>query len=157
MENAGTVWRRVRGAVVEGHKVASGRSDKGEYPAGTIEMQLPALRARGLDLTGFFPATLNISIAPWDFEMKAPEFVFRGVHWTDLHPPEDFMFSRCRVLFRDAPYEGLVYYPSPETKARHFQASGVIEVICRPIEGIGYGAELELELNAGEIELLGPR
>lgn len=153
MEDTGVVWRRVAGRVNEGHKVASGRSAAKPYPAGTIALQIPFFRELGLDLSGYFPATLNISIAPYDFEMKAPEFAFRGVRWTELHPPEDFFFSRCRVIFRGTPRAGLVYYPDPATKARHFQPKSMLEVLTFPIEGICYGAEIELELNSAEIEL----
>ena len=46
--------------------------------------------------------TLNIDIRPLAFELVEPEFTFRDVSWTDLHPPEHFSFSRCRVAHAGA-------------------------------------------------------
>jgi hypothetical protein len=73
------------------------------------------------------------------------------VAWTDLHPPETFSFSGCRVLFRGLEYDGWVYYPHPETKLRHFQNLSLLEVIALPIPGIGYGEDLQVKLNRFEI------
>jgi hypothetical protein len=142
----------VSGTVVEGHRVASGPSK--EYPYGSLERQKPFFKAGGLNLDRFFLGTLNVSIAPLRFEMFRPAYTFRQIAWTDLHPPEDFSFSLCRVHFRDREYEGYVYYPHPETKIRHFQNPSLIEVITEKIPGIGYGTRLELALDPAEIRIL---
>ncbi len=101
----------------------------------------------------YFNGTLNISIAPLEFEMTKPEFTFPLVEWTDLHPPETFSFSRCKVWFNGKSYEGWVYYPHPETKKTHFQNPSLVEVITYEVEGIQYGDALEVELNSLEISV----
>jgi hypothetical protein len=141
----------VSGVIVEGYRVASGPSK--DYPYGTLEKQIPLFKQLGLDLERFHPGTLNVSIAPATFEMVNPEYTFRQVDWTDLHPPEDFSFSRCPVRFNGASYAGYVYYPHPETKKRHFESASLIEIISVYIPGIRYGVRVELELNADEIRI----
>jgi len=143
----------VSGIVVRGHRVASGPSK--DYPYGTLEKQKPVFKELGLDLDRFYSGTLNVSIAPHTFEMVQPEYTFRGVAWTDLHPPEDFSFSGCRVRFAGGEYEGYVYFPHPETKKRHFQNASLVEIITVHIPGLNYGDRVEVELIAGEILLKG--
>jgi hypothetical protein len=142
---------QVSGIVVEGHRVASGPSKV--YPYGTLERQKPFFKAEGLNLDSFFTGTLNISIAPLRFELVKPAYTFRHIVWTDLHPPENFSFSPCRVLFQKRGYDGFIYYPHPETKIRHFQDSSVIEVITAKIQTVNYGSHLDLVLEAGAIRI----
>ena len=104
----------------------------------------PFLKLGGLDLDLFFTGTINISIAPLKYKLVKPAYTFRQIGWTGLHPPEDFSFSPCRVLFQAMGFDGYIYYPHPETKIRHFQAPSVIEVITDKIPGIGYGSQVEL-------------
>jgi hypothetical protein len=80
-----------------------------------------------------------------------PEFTFHKVEWTDLHPPERFSFSRCKVIFENVEYEGWVYYPHPETKLRHFQNPSLLEVIAHQIPKIAYGDMVDVLLNPQEI------
>ena len=141
----------VSGVIIPGYQVAS-RPSK-DYPYGTLEKQFPLFKQLGLDLSGYYLGTLNISIAPVTFEMAAPQYTFRQVAWTDLHPPEDFSFSRCSVRYRGSRYDGFVYYPHPETKKRHFESASLIEVICLPVPDIRYGEPVELELNPAEIRI----
>jgi len=142
-------WIPVNGIVVAGHRVAS-RPSKA-YPYSTIEKQKPYFKERGLDLGVYFTGTLNISITPLRFELIKPEFTFLDVDWTDLHPPEHFSFSRCKIRFRGREYTGMVYYPHPETKLRHQQNPGVIEVMTESIAGICYGDRVVLSLKTNEI------
>ena len=144
-----TQWTTIHGILVEGYRVASGSSK--DYPYGALDRQRPIFKARGLDLSGYFNGTLNIDISPFTFTMVKPEFTFQHVEWTDLHPPEHFSFSHCRVVFKDIEYNGWVYYPHPETKLRHFQNPSLLEVIAKPITGIGYGDEIDVFLNSDEI------
>jgi hypothetical protein len=143
----------VPGIVVPGHGVASHAGDESPYPDGTIAMQLPHFRRLGLDLSPYRAATINVFIGPAVFAMRAPRYTLRHVEWTTLHPPEDFSFSPCRVAYADEIYEGLVYYPHPETKARHFQHFSTIEVIAVHIPGVGYGSRVELHLRRNEIDV----
>ena len=122
------------------------------YPRGTIEMQTPYFQELGLDLTPYFPGTLNISIHPHTFKLIKPEYTFGNLQWNLAYPAEDFSFSRCRVIFGGNVYPGLVYYPHPETKIGHFQDPSTVEVIAVKIPEISYGHALELELNSQEIE-----
>jgi hypothetical protein len=144
----------VSGVVVEGHRVASGPSK--EYPYGTLEKQKPYFEALGLTLEHFYLGTLNVSIAPLRFEMIKPAYTFRQISWTELHPPEDFSFSPCKVVFGGREFDGYVYYPHPETKVRHFQNPSLIEVIAEQIPGIEYGTRLELVLDPVEIQIHPP-
>ncbi len=141
--------KRLSGTLVRGHQVASRPS--AAYPYSSLEKQKPYFKALGLDLYPYFNGTLNISIAPFTFEMTKPEFTFPLVEWTDLHPPETFSFSRCNVIFKSVEFSGWVYYPHPETKKTHFQNPSLVEVIAYPIPGIQYGDELEVKLNTDEV------
>jgi len=144
-------WTPIHGTLVEGYRVASGPSK--DYPYGALDRQWPIFESRGLDLSSYFNGTLNIDIAPDAFEMLNPEFTFRLVEWTDLHPPEHFSFSRCKVVFQAIEYDGWVYYPHPETKLRHFQNPSLVEVIAKEIPGIVYGDELDVMVNRDEIRV----
>lgn len=144
---------RLQGILARGHQVAS-RPSK-DYPYSTLEKQKPLFKARGLDLYEYFNGTLNISIAPLTFAMSAPQFTFELVAWTDLHPPETFSFSRCKVIFKDVEYLGWVYYPHPETKKNHFQNPSLIEVITYEIPDIQYGNALDVEVDGREITVSG--
>ncbi len=144
-------WLRVRGVIKQGHQVASGRATNSPYPKGTIEMQIPFFQALGLDLTPFFPGTLNISLSPYTFKLNKPEFTFPKVQWNPDYPPEDFSFSHCRVSFKAQIYQGLIYYPHPETKLGHFQDSSTLEIIAPLIQGVNYQDSVVLEVKASEI------
>ena len=144
-------WQRVVGFLERGHGVASGVAARSPYPRGTIEMQVPIFKALGLDLSDCHRGTLNISISPRTFELLRPDLTFRQVTWTDRHPPEDFSFSRCRVLFQASTYDSWIYYPHPETKKRNFQAPSTLEIIAPKIAGIGYGDRIEVEINPADV------
>ena len=144
-------WITIRGVLVEGYRVASGPSK--DYPYGALDRQRPLFKERGLDLSGYFNGTLNIDIRPHEFKMLKPEFTFRSVAWTDLHPPEHFSFSHCRVRYGGVEYDGWVYYPHPETKKRNFQNPSLVEVIATPIPDIKYGDKLAVQLNLERIEI----
>ncbi len=142
-------WILLHGILVEDYHVASGPSK--EYPYGALDRQRPIFKSRGLDLSEYFNGTLNIDIHPHTFKMVRPEFTFQHVEWTDLHPPEHFSFSMCKVIFEDVEYEGWVYYPHPETKLRHFQNPSLLEVIAYPIPKIKYGDKVDVLVNPEEI------
>jgi len=144
-------WIHLDGRLVEGYHVASGPS--ADYPYGALERQRPIFKRQGLDLEGCFNGTLNIDISPRRFRMARPEYTLRGVEWTDLHPPEDFSFSRCRAVFGGIEYPGWVYYPHPETKRRNFQNPSLLEVITGFIQGISYEDALEVWVRGEEIEV----
>jgi len=144
-----TNWTRLNGILAQGYRVASGPS--ADYPYGALDRQRPIFQERGLDLSGFFNGTLNIDIRPHTFRMERPEYTFHNVEWTDLHPPEHFSFSRCKVIYKNMEYDGWVYYPHPETKKRNFQNPSLVEVIAIPIPELQYGDQLQVLLNTDEI------
>lgn len=145
--------KRLQGIVIRGHQVAS-RPSK-DYPYSALEKQKPYFKKLGLDLSPYFNGTLNISIAPLTFKIVKPEFTFEKVEWTNLHPPETFSFSRCKVIFKNEEYEGWVYYPHPETKKKHFHNPSIIEAIALAIPNIRYNDKVELEINEDEIQVEG--
>ncbi len=148
-------WTVFQGIIIQGYRVASGPSK--DYPYGALDRQRPIFKSRGLDLDTFFNGTLNIDIRPHEFKLIKPEFTFHHVEWTDLHPPEHFSFSRCRVIFKSVEYDGWVYYPHPETKLRHFQNPSLLEVIAASIAEIKYGDEVQVLVNPKEIEIIPQR
>jgi hypothetical protein len=147
----GVQWQPVSGILTRGYGVASGPS--ADYPYGALERQIPIFKSRGLDLSAFFPGTLNIDIRPFTFRLVRPEFTFRGVEWTDLHPPEDFSFSHCRVVFGSRTYDGWLYYPHPETKRRNFQSPSLLEVIAVRIPEVVPGVRLQVLLDSARVSL----
>ncbi len=144
-------WLHLNGKLMQGHQVAS-RPSK-DYPYSSLEKQKPFFKNLGLDLYEYFNGTLNISIDPYAFDMAKPEFTFELVEWTDLHPPETFSFSRCKVKFNGKSFDGWVYYPHPETKKTHFQNPSIMEIITYKIPDIKYGDLVEVEINSSEIKL----
>ena len=142
-------WTRLHGILLQGYRVASGPST--DYPYGALDRQRPLFKERGLDLNHCFNGTLNIDIQPNTFKLLRPEFTFHHVEWTDLHPPEHFSFSLCKVIYKDSEYEGWVYYPHPETKLRHFQNPSLLEVIAVHIPQIKYGDHLGVLVNPEEM------
>jgi hypothetical protein len=152
-----TDWILLDGIVVPGHKIASGQAADGPYPAGALHMQKPFFRRYGLELDAYYEGTLNISIRPFTFKMVKPQFTFPLVEWTSLHPPETFSFSSCRIFYENTFYSGWVYYPHPETKQTHFQDAGVVEVITNRLNGMHYGAALQVALNPAEIDIIDPQ
>ncbi|MGI0484394.1 hypothetical protein ACN4EK_03090 [Pantanalinema rosaneae CENA516] len=146
-------WLTIVGVVQAGHGVASGTAMDSPYPAGTIALQIPYFQALGLDLSAYFPGTLNVSIAPQQFQLIQPQYRFEQVEWTDRHPPETFSFSACWVIFDSIRYGGWIYYPDPATKRTHFQPASTLEILAPPIRGITYGDRLTLEINSWEVRI----
>ena len=143
----------LKGRLKKGYRVASGPSKA--YPEyGSIEKQKPYFKKLGLSLRRMFNGTLNISIAPYEFEIKKPEITFKKVKWTELTNAEDFSFSRCKITFKGKTYNGWVYYPHPETKKDHFQSRSTVEVLAPFIEGIKYGNTVEISFNSEEIKIM---
>lgn len=151
--NMNSSWVTISGIVQPGHQIASGRSKQSGYPEGSIKMQKPFFQQLGLDLNEFHEATLNISIAPYRFSLQNPEYTFRNVEWTSLHPPEHFSFSRCKLIFKDVQYSSWIYYPHPETKTTHFQQPSILEAIAPLIPKINYGDKIQILINQNEVRL----
>lgn len=148
-------WITVIGVVRPGHQVASGQSKNNPYEKGTLESQLPYFQELGLDLSGFYLGTINVSIAPRTFDLAQPKYTFSEVKWHADYPAETFSFSPCEVEHQGNRFQCFVYYPHPETKIGHFQDPSVLEIIAPPLSGLDYGDRLTLKLNSQEIQLHG--
>jgi hypothetical protein len=125
------------GVVVPGYGVASGTGRDRRYPAGTIQLQQPHFLERGIDLSGYYPGTLNVDLAPLAPVPTLP--VFDGVIcWFD-GLEERFLLSPVELDAKGRRHAGLWYYPHPQTKPAHFQRGTVVELLLPWIEGIQAG------------------
>ncbi len=144
-------WVEVKGVVVEGHGIASGRSGGPRFPGGSIALQSPHFLAAGVDLSGYHPGTINISIAPRRYEVRKAAHTLRKLSWLPDYPPEDFSFFDCRLTLSGRTVDGLVYYPHPETKPEFHQDPHVLEILAPFLEGLQVGDRIVLALPAGQI------
>ena len=146
--------KRITTKLVRGHEVASGGNRDPRFPEGTIRMQIPHFAERGLDLSDWFPATLNLSLSPRGFELREANFTFREVDWHPTEPAEDFSFFACEVRSPETDdwFAGWGYYPHPETKPEHFQPDDLLEVMVeRKLPGLAYGDPVELRADPHRI------
>ncbi|BAW96708.1 hypothetical protein NIES970_16470 [[Synechococcus] sp. NIES-970] len=144
-------WQTAIGILKRGHQVASGQAKNSPYTAGTITLQTPHFQQLGLDLSLYFPGTLNISIAPKTFRPTQPRYTFAHVQWHPDFAPETFSFSPCQIEHHQRRYDGLIYYPHPETKLGHFQDDSTLEVLAPWIPNLTYGDRLRLSLLPTEV------
>ena len=144
--------RQFTGTIIQGHRVASGLNGDAAFPGGTLRMQAPFFRALGLDLALYYPGTLNVSIAPLRYRVVRAPWTFPLVKWHPTDSAETFSFFRVwRVLPGGGRVAGLVYYPHPETKPRHFQPDDMLELLFPKMDDVAYGATLALEVDDDEI------
>ena len=135
----------VHGTVVRGHGVASGRAGDPRFPRGTVALQAPFFRERGLDLSGFFPGTVNVDVSPWSFSPGPDALRFERVKWHPDVPPETFSFARATLVRKGERRPALVYWPHPETKPDHFQPPGVVEILAPRVPGLEPGDAVAIE------------
>jgi len=145
-----TATTSVTGKVVPCYQVASGLGKNSPYPAGTIALQTPHFAALGVDLSPFYPGTLNVSIAPYRFALLPP-VTLHQVKWSPGHDAESFSFVPIRFIWQQQTAVGLIYYPCPETKIDHFQDPSVIELLLPKIRDITYGDRVTLIASASEL------
>lgn len=144
---------KIKGVISPGHGVASGQSGDLRYPGGTLKLQLPYFRKKGLNLTPYFLGTINLDIAPNQFEIGTPKLFMEKIKWSEYIPPENFYFFDV-VLYRDKEvYEGLIYMPDPETKVEHEQNKSILELILAKIEGLDYGDIVEIEVPETQLKI----
>ncbi|MCP2732667.1 hypothetical protein [Limnofasciculus baicalensis] len=146
---------QIKGIVKQGYGVASGKSKDPRFPNGTIAMQKPFFRARGIDLDRYFSGTINISIAPHNYEIKKAKYTFRNIKWASGEAAEDFSFFDCRILLnRGKSFDGFIYYPHPETKPEHFHTPDTIEIITSFISNLQYGDDVIIEVDSEQINIV---
>ncbi|SNS83595.1 hypothetical protein SAMN06265795_107116 [Noviherbaspirillum humi] len=134
----------INGIVVAGYGVASGNGADTRYPGGTIRLQQPFFLARGIDLSPYFPGTLNVDVAPLAPVPQAPVFD-EVLRWHgDIE--ERFLLSPVELEHHGRRYAGLWYYPHPDTKPAHFQKPTVVELLLPRIERIETGADVKVGL-----------
>ena len=137
---------------VQGHRVASGLNGNPKFPGGTLRMQWPFFKELGLDLSAFYPGTLNVSIAPMSYRVVRARHTFRALKWHPEDAAEDFSFFDVTVHREDAvPVKGWIYFPHPETKPVHFQKPDVLELLLPWSQGLGYGMKIRLEVPAEQM------
>nr|WP_295110569.1 hypothetical protein [uncultured Caulobacter sp.] len=156
------------GRVGSGFQMASGGSvgdPKNPFSKGTIALQYPYLKLRGLDLEAEIPGlhwgTVNIELAH-ELLMLNPDFPVDQLDWASEEPnpearvaPEDFWFARCGVGYAGRFYSGLIYYPHPRTKpSTNAHNYAVIEVLTQRIEGLTKGEPISVHCRS---DVFGPR
>ena len=145
----------IEGVLQHGHGVASGANSESPYPKGSISIQSPFFKALGLDLSCYWQGTINLSFKPLEIVLQNPDITFENMYWTDLHPPETFSFWNIKLRSIDNHnINGLIYYPHPETKARHWQSSSVLEILAPRMTNLGEGSPLQVKASEGCLQLI---
>jgi len=144
---------KVIAKVKPGHGVASGKGGDPRYPKGTIHAQMEHFKKKGLDLSPYFPGTINVDISPFTFKIKTPKHFLAQVDWSPYIPPENFYFFDAIVTYDGKDYVGYVYMPDPATKEEHFQNPNVLELILPKIEGLAYSDSIEINVAEDQLEL----
>ena len=144
---------RISGSISRGHGVASGKAGDQRYPEGTLQKQLPYFKEKGLDLSAYFLGTINLDIAPYQFEIRQPKFYFQQIDWSHHIPPENFYFFDVKLHMENESYDGLIYMPDPETKVEHRQKATILELILPKIEGLRYQDQVEIEVSEDQLLL----
>ena len=135
---------KVMAEVIRGYGIASGKNFDARFPKGTIAMQLPFFKDRGLDLSSFHLGTLNIDITPSCYNFIKSSSCFEKVKWSNDLPPETFSFYPCKISLpdQDSKVSSLVYYPHPSTKPGFLQKEGVLEILAPHLKSVSYGSKI---------------
>ena len=152
------------GIVISSFQYASGdavgrRDHPSPFSAGTLALQHPHFRARGIDLEALVPGlrwgTINLSLGR-ELVLERPDFTAEAVDWTQEEKtriaPETFSFVRCCFICplpdaegRFGYYPGLLYYPHPETKPQtnehHYD---VLEILAQNVPGVAPGVRADI-------------
>ncbi|HDZ14231.1 MAG TPA: hypothetical protein ENH60_04945 [Pricia sp.] len=144
----------VRGEIMPGHGVASGKCKDERYPEGTLHLQFPHFLERGLDLSPYYMGTINLDISPYSYQIIKPKYFFENIDWSEYIPPENFYFFDVSLQYKNKVYNGLVYMPDPETKKDHMQNPTILELILPQIESLSYGACVEISLRKDQLEII---
>ena len=137
----------IEGKVISGYGVASGKGQDPRYPNGTLILQLPHFKQKGLDLSNYYRGTINIDINPFEYSINKPTHFIKGVDWSNFIPPENFYFFEVELVFKEKNYFGLIYMPDPDTKTDHHQINTMLEVIMPHIKGIEAGKTVTLRIG----------
>ena len=132
--------------LVQGHGIASGRTDDNRFPDGTLAMQAPFFLRAGLDLSTFHRGTLNLALLGHAIEFNSPTHSFRSIKWSKDLRAENFSFFSCdlRLWNSDKWTPAFLYWPHPSTKPEFHQPEEVYEFIAPNIPGVSYGDRFAL-------------
>jgi hypothetical protein len=145
---------KIKGIVVAGHGVASGKGNDPRYPDGTLALQKPYFAKSGLNLDEFYQGTINVNIAPATFVIKKGKYFFKHIAWSDHIAPENFYFFEVTVLINHERYDGLIYMPDPATKTDHMQDPSVLEIMLQQkVDAIKPGLPLFLEIDDEQLDI----
>ena len=139
--------------VIKGHQVASGLAKDSPFSHGTIELQAPYFKELGLDLSSYFPATINAQFQCRKIDLISWDYKFENVNWAVNFPSESFCFAHAKVLADNRLYDALIYQPVKATKIGHLQAENVLEILAARIEKLAYGCEYQLVIENSKILL----
>lgn len=139
--------------MVKGHQVASGKADDPRFPVGTIREQAPYFKSLGLNISEFYPGTLNAKFTGSSITLNHHDYFFSGVHWHKEMPAEDFKFCRCTILRGNEKYSALIYQPLLKTKTEHLQPLNQLEILAPYINNIKYGDILTLKIAEHSLSL----
>ena len=134
----------IPGTIVAGYGVASGQGADKRYPAGSIPLQIPFFKERGIDLSPYFPGTLNVDLAPFTPEPHNPIFDSR-LRWFE-NQEERFLLCPVELEAGGQRYTGLWYYPHPDTKPAHVQPGSVVELLLPWIANLKNGDQVRVRL-----------
>jgi hypothetical protein len=169
--------QRVNATIRQGYRVASGQALAGadqrfNEDGGTIHLQIPEFKKRGLDFDEYFEGlpgkayvvgTLGCDISPYVMHILRPEYHFVDVRWTEKFDhdipgfKENFFLSPAAVEFAGSGFKALLYIPDPATKPDHFHPPSTIEVIAQKIPNVTYGDRVILSFNPAAIRLEMPK
>ena len=68
--------------------------------------------------------------------------------------PSHVLDGPNRLGVPDVDVPGLVYWPHPETKARHWQSRSTLEILAPYVEHVSLGQTFELGVNLAAIQVL---
>ena len=136
----------IKGIVIKGHGVASGKANDPRYPLGTLSAQIPFFIELGLDLQEFYQGTINLDISPLEYKIVEPYKFFKEILWSEYIPAENFYFFKLVLIHNKRRIGGLIYMPGPETKTEHHQNRSTLELILPKIENLNYGDSLNIEV-----------
>ena len=150
------VINAANGFVKQGYGVASGKCNDIRFPEGTVSMQIPFFTQSGLDLSAFFPGTLNIFFPEHSYQLGKAQYFFPLVKWSNDLPPENFSFYSCSIkvppLYES--YIALIYWPHPSTKPGFHQDPNILEILAPEINGLSCGDEIKVFADLESVRFL---
>lgn len=141
----------LEGTIISGHGVASGRGNDPRYPRGTLALQIPHFQNQGIDLTLYYPGTINVKLKGKKAEIIQPKHTAWNVNWSSHISPENFFFFDAEIEFEKKRYKGLIYMPDPDTKTDHFQDESLVELLLPRIPGVKSGKSISLKVKDTQI------